>query len=78
MAKTNNTPAKHNMTPSRKELVMKSANYIAALAVIIAAMSLPLRADIIADQSLISITAPQVPDLDQVNWWSVKNGNSKY
>ncbi len=57
---------------------MKSVKYISALAVIITAMSFPLRAEIIADQSLISMTAPQVPGLDQVNWQGVKNGKIKF
>lgn len=52
---------------------MKSATKLAALGVIIFAMTLPARADVIADQSLISYSAPKLPMFgqgvpDQVDW----------
>lgn len=57
---------------------MKSAKYISVLAVIITAMSFPLRAEIIADQSRISVMAPELPGHDLVNWSGIKKGTPKY
>lgn len=45
---------------------MKSKSFIAAFALIALAMSMPARADIIADQSRISVWSPAAPYLDQV------------
>lgn len=45
---------------------MKSKVYKIALALIIASATVPAQADIIADQSRISVFAPKSPNLDQV------------
>lgn len=54
---------------------MKSARRALMLGVIIAAMSLPARAEIIADQSLIRLTAAEIPVLDLLECQIIKGNH---
>lgn len=49
-----------------KEKAMMSKGFVATFALIVLAMSLPARADIIVDQSRISVWSPEAPSLDPV------------
>ena len=57
---------------------MNSKGYIVAAALAVLSITTPVRADIIMDQSRLSFSSPQAPNLDKIFWMSGNKGGLSY